>query len=184
MATDSTEQDFCRILVLSDDGSTTAHSQCMAQLENKACVDASVICHKPVNMESSNSFPSCVVTVDIEKGLGDVSKIDQDTCGSIKTEISLTKPLRRQNSLQSGKKTIPPLINHVLMFLKLDAKEKQTLEKPHDAINNRPRKCKRAGLFHSRRIVLLFSIVSSIGTLVLILLTLRVRRFGDSYVHG
>ena len=83
-------QDFCRILVVSDDGSNTGNSQYVEQLESHVCVDASVICHKSVEMETSGSFPPCVVTVDIEKGVDDVSQIDQDTCGSIKTEISLT----------------------------------------------------------------------------------------------
>ncbi|XP_057541393.1 uncharacterized protein LOC130820149 [Amaranthus tricolor] len=177
MAIDSSPMDFCRILVVSDDGSNTGNSQYVEQLESHVCVDASVICHKSVEMETSGSFPPCVVTVDIEKGVDDVSQIDQDTCGSIKTEISLTKPLRRQNSLLAGGESIPPLMNHILMLLKLDDKEKQGIDqKPQDAASNRSRKCKRAGLFDSRQIVLLFSILSSMGTIVLILLTLRVRQ--------
>ncbi|XP_056685276.1 uncharacterized protein [Spinacia oleracea] len=58
----------------------------------------------------------------IENGANDVSKNDQETCGSIKTEISLTKLLRRQNSLQTTGESISPLMNHILMLLKFYAK--------------------------------------------------------------
>lgn len=140
-------QDFCRILVMSEED-----TQCGSKLAAEASVDASVICHKPVDIETLNPFPSCLVTVDIEKGTTDVSNMDQEICGSIKTEVSLTvriwliifegdyvtmilmrlaypvcfvllqKPLRRQNSLQIGGESIPPLMNHILMLLKFDAK--------------------------------------------------------------
>ncbi|XP_021752284.1 uncharacterized protein LOC110717812 [Chenopodium quinoa] len=184
MATASGDQDFCRILVRSDDEQGNANTQCGLQSDSQTCVDASVICHKPVDDKNSDSFPSCLVTVDIEKGANDVSKIDQETCGSIKTEISLTKPLRRQNSIQTGGESIPPLMNHILMLLKFNAKDRQPMEKAHDATHNRWRKYKRPGLFDSRRIVLLFSILSSMGTIVLIFLTLRVRQVSEGYIHG
>lgn len=83
-------QDLCRILVLNDEGPGTANVQSGLQLQSQTCVDGSVICHKPVDLQTSDPFPPCVVTVDIEKGATDVSKIDHETCGSIKTEISLT----------------------------------------------------------------------------------------------
>lgn len=177
-------QDLCRILVLNDEGPGTANVQSGLQLQSQTCVDGSVICHKPVDLQTSDPFPPCVVTVDIEKGATDVSKIDHETCGSIKTEISLTKPLRRQNSLQTGGESIPPIMNHILMLLKFDDKEKQAMEKTHDATNNRWRKYKRPGLFDSRQIVLLFSILSSMGTILLIFLTLRVRQVSDGLIHG
>lgn len=184
LSVDQGGQDF-RILVVSDEGSGNGNTQCGSELESQTCVDAPEKCHKPVvDLETSDSFPPCSVTVDIEKGVTDVSKIDQETCGSVKTEISLTKPLRRQNSLQTGGESIPPLMNHILMLLKFDAKEKQVTEKAHDATNNRWRKYKRPGLFDSRQIVLLFSILSSMGTIVLIFLTLRVRQLSDGYIHG
>ncbi|KNA02960.1 hypothetical protein SOVF_213640, partial [Spinacia oleracea] len=81
-------QDFCRILVMSDEGVGNVNGECGSV--SQECVDGSVICHKPAVLESSDPFPPCLVTVDIEKGATDVSKIDQETCGSIKTEISLT----------------------------------------------------------------------------------------------
>ncbi|RID77149.1 hypothetical protein BRARA_A00079 [Brassica rapa] len=42
------------------------------------------------------------------------------------------------------------------------------------------RRYKRAASFDSRKIVILFSILSSVGTLILIYLTLRVRQNGDN----
>lgn len=82
--------DFCRILVLSEDGSDhVPNTQCGSQLGNQPCLDAT--CRNPADhLESPEPFPPCLVTVDIEKGASDVSSIDQETCGSIKTEISLT----------------------------------------------------------------------------------------------
>ncbi|WZZ75831.1 hypothetical protein YC2023_087201 [Brassica napus] len=48
-------------------------------------------------------------------------------------------------------------------------------ERCHDAPTNRWRRYKRAASFDSRKIVIIFSILSSVGTLILIYLTLRVR---------
>ncbi|KAL9245747.1 hypothetical protein vseg_019364 [Gypsophila vaccaria] len=179
MATDPIQQEFCRILVLTEEGegmgTGTANEQLGLQVDGLTNVD---------HMEISDPFPPCVVTVDIEQGGTEFLKINQDVCGNIKSDIALTKPLRRQNSVQTGGVTIQPLLNNILMLLKFDAKEKQGLERAHDGTNNRWRKCKRPSLFDSRQIVILFSILSSMGTLVLIYLTLRVRQASDGYIHG
>ncbi|XP_074304643.1 uncharacterized protein LOC141639407 [Silene latifolia] len=182
MATPTREQnqEFCRILVLTEEGKAIGmgtpltNSQSGSRLQSPDSVDA---------MGNSDPFPPFVVTVDIEQGCTDGPNINQDTCGTIKTDVALTKPLRRQNSLQIGG-SIPPLMNHILMLLKFDAKDKQGLERSHDGAYNRWKKCKRPNLFDSRRIVILFSILSSMGTLVLIYLTLRVRQVSDGYIHG
>ncbi|XP_074295431.1 uncharacterized protein LOC141623246 isoform X2 [Silene latifolia] len=170
MATDSREQEYCHILVLTEEATGANTAQFGSQLEGPT-----------VDMDISDSFPPFVVKVDIEQGSTDVLETNRDTCGNIKTDIALTKPLRRQNSFQMGlgREPIQPLMNHILMLLKFDAKEKQGLERGHE---NRGRKCKRPSLFDSRHVVILFSILSSMGTLVLIYLTLRVRQVG--YIHG
>ncbi|KAB2058124.1 hypothetical protein ES319_A11G213300v1 [Gossypium barbadense] len=61
--------------------------------------------------------------------------------------------------------------------------EKSSNERVHDAPSNRWRRYKRAASFDSRKIVLLFSILSSVGTLILIYLTLRVRQTIDGFNH-
>lgn len=184
-------QDFCSILVLTPEGTGTGapNAQCGSQLENQRCMDASVNCQKSAKLEreTSKSFNSSppVAPIDIEKGASDFpKKINQETTGSIKTEMASMKLLRRQNSLQTGPESIPPLVNHILMLLKFDPKEKQAIERAHDAARNKWRKYKRAASFDSRQIVLLFSILSSMGTIVLIFLTLRVRQVSDGYIHG
>ncbi|KAG2240577.1 hypothetical protein Bca52824_090541 [Brassica carinata] len=53
--------------------------------------------------------------------------------------------------------------------------DKAISERCHDAPTNRWRRYKRAASFDSRKIVIIFSILSSVGTLILIYLTLRVR---------
>lgn len=186
MATDGGDQvqDCCRILVSAgDDGAGTPNVQCGSPLESQMCTDASVNCHKSVveERESSDLFSSpCSIHVDIETGSADVSRINQE-CGSFKTDIALTKPLRRQNSSQAGE-SIAPLMDQILMLLKFDPKEKQAIERAHEAANNRWRKYKRAASFDSRRVVLLFSFLSSMGTIFLIYLTLRVREVSDGYI--
>ncbi|KAK9678610.1 hypothetical protein RND81_11G222700 [Saponaria officinalis] len=177
MATNPSEQsqEFCHILVLTEEGKSMGSGTVNEQLGSQS--DSPTKVHRTVDhVEISDPFPPCVVTVDIEQGGTDFLKINQD--------IALTKPLRRQNSLQTGGVAIQPLLNNILMLLKFDAKEKQGLERSHDGANNRWRKCKRPSLFDSRRIVFLFSILSSMGTLVLIYLTLRVRQASDGYIHG
>ncbi|KAK9670446.1 hypothetical protein RND81_13G202600 [Saponaria officinalis] len=157
-------QEFCRILVLTEEGKgTTTRVQLGSDLEGPTCVDI------------SDPFPPFVVTVDMEPCRTDVSETNQNTCDNIKTDISSTKPLRRQNSIQIRGESIQPLVNHILMLLKFDAKEKTGLERAYDGANsNRWRKCKRLSLFDSRQIVIAFSVLSSMGTLLLIYLTLRV----------
>ncbi|KAI4385243.1 hypothetical protein MLD38_003294 [Melastoma candidum] len=61
--------------------------------------------------------------------------------------------------------------------------EKPAAEKVTDSSNNKWRKYKRAASFDSRKVVILFSVLSIIGSLVLIYLTLRVKLYGDSHGH-
>ncbi|KAH9618637.1 hypothetical protein KSS87_008338 [Heliosperma pusillum] len=87
MATSTREQnqEFCRILVLTEEGkgmgTAPVNSQPGIRLESSDSVDG---------MGNSDPFPPFVVTVDIEQGCTDASKINQDTCGSIKTDVALT----------------------------------------------------------------------------------------------
>ncbi|KAK9713460.1 hypothetical protein RND81_06G028600 [Saponaria officinalis] len=162
MATNTIEEENCHILLLTEEskdiGIKTANAQNGSKMDSP---DLAYVDH----MDISDPFTPCVVTLDIEKG------------------GALTKTLRRQKSLDTEGVPIPLLMNHILMLLKFDAKEKQGLERSHDGANNRWRKCKRSNFFDSRQIVIVFSILSSIGTLVLIYLTLRVRQVSDGFYH-
>ncbi|GAB4848694.1 hypothetical protein Ancab_003419 [Ancistrocladus abbreviatus] len=186
MSIDSSDQgeDFCSVLVLTDED--TNNKQCESQLSLSAyleiqrsqmCLDAKV------NRQNSTDLGKDTVNLDIEKGNSGTRKINEETGGSIQTEIALTKALRRQNSLQPGGGYVPPLMNHILMLLNFDPKDKTTTEKAHDAANNKWRKYKRAASFDSRQIVLLFSVLSSMGTIVLIYLTLRARQVADGFAR-
>ncbi|GMH25313.1 hypothetical protein Nepgr_027156 [Nepenthes gracilis] len=195
MSTDSREQgqDFCSILVLTDEGITKKQSESRFSLstylevqQTQMFLDAQMSLQNSTEhgKESENTYSPCSVNADIEKGTPGTFKINEETGGSVKTEIALTKALRRQNSLQTGGKYVPPLMNHILMLLNFDPKDKAAMEKAHDSPNNKWRKYKRAASFDSRQIVLLFSILSSMGTIVLIYLTLRARQAGDGFVHA
>ncbi|KAI4325942.1 hypothetical protein MLD38_031302 [Melastoma candidum] len=61
--------------------------------------------------------------------------------------------------------------------------EKAATEKASTSLNNKWRKCKRAASFDSRKIVIVFSVLSSLGTLILIYLTLRVKLSGDGHAR-
>ncbi|GAB2229733.1 hypothetical protein Droror1_Dr00013985 [Drosera rotundifolia] len=187
----SSDQDFCSIVVLTDED--TADKQCEAHLslstyvevqESQMCLDAHLNFQNAVDSgkDGATKYSPYMVYVDVEKGNSGTCKINEETGGRIKTEIALTKALRRQNSLQTSSTPVAPLMNHILMLLNFDDKDKSTCEKPHDT-PTKWRKYKRAASFDSRQIVLLFSVLSSMGTIVLIYLTLRYRQVGDGAVH-
>lgn len=191
-------QDVYSISVLPDDGIT--NPQCEPQIaflnflevsnpfKSQMCPDTQLNCKSCVGlqMESSDTYSPCTVDMDIEKGSLETPKSNEETMGSLKTEGVLThlqKALRRQKSFQMGGKFLQLLMNHGLMLLKFTSRDKPVTERVHDTPNNRWRKYKRAASFDSRKVVLFFSILSSMGTMILIYLTLRVRQIGDGLVH-
>ncbi|KAL8143484.1 hypothetical protein V2J09_016516 [Rumex salicifolius] len=164
MPVDASEQvqDFCSILVITDEG--RGNGQCepplglsnsLAVQSNHLCMDVQGTGHNPYDLgkETAATYCPCHITVDMENNNLDKAKVHDETGGSIKNEIALTKPLRRQNSLQPGGEPIQPFMNHILMLLDLDAKDKQTTERANDVPNNKWRKYKRPAAFDSRQIV-------------------------------
>lgn len=128
------------------------------QLSSKNCSDS--------QMESGDNFSPSAVNVNIEKENSGVLKADEEL-GMTKCEGAVPhfqKVLQRQASLNTT--------------------DKSPTERIHDVpANNRWRKYKRAASFDSRKVVFLFSILSSMGTLILIFLTLRVKLTGDGLNH-
>ncbi|KAL9254760.1 hypothetical protein AKJ16_DCAP00058 [Drosera capensis] len=158
----SSDQDFCSILVLTDED--TADKQCEAHLslstyvevqESQMCLDAHLNCKNVVDSgkDGATKYSPCMVYVDVEKGNSGSCKINEETGGRLKAEMALTKALRRQNSLQTSSTPVAPLMNQILMLLNFDDKDKATVEKPHDTPTNKWRKYKRAASFDSRQIV-------------------------------
>ncbi|XP_018451161.1 uncharacterized protein LOC108822546 isoform X2 [Raphanus sativus] len=154
-------QDVCTIAVLPDEGNITPHRftllsfvKSLLPSKNQMLVDAQLNCQKTQNrinvlLGGTDSYQSCVVDINVEKGNGAESD-------------HMQKVLQRQASLSTGK-------DDYKCF------DKAISERWHDAPTNRWRRYKRAASFDSRKIVILFSILSSVGTLILIYLTLRVR---------
>ncbi|CAF1710123.1 hypothetical protein HID58_093353 [Brassica napus] len=160
-------QDVCTISVLPDEGNTIP--QCTSQFtllsfvktlfpsKNHMLIDAQLNCQKTQNrinvlLGGTDSYQSCVVDINVEKGNGAEA---EEVVASLKSEsVHMQKVLQRQASLST---------------------DKAISERCHDAPTNRWRRYKRAASFDSRKIVILFSILSSVGTLILIYLTLRVR---------
>ncbi|KAG6577302.1 hypothetical protein SDJN03_24876, partial [Cucurbita argyrosperma subsp. sororia] len=133
---------------------------------------------------STEGFDISPDKYDIDKDKLDKLKTSKSCEGSfesLRTESTLVrieKILQRQSSLKMGAKLMQYLLDHGLMLLKFSSKEKSGIERAQDASNNRWRKYKRSASFDSRKIVVLFSVLSSLGTLILIYLTLRVRQQG------
>ncbi|XP_022929551.1 uncharacterized protein LOC111436086 [Cucurbita moschata] len=137
-----------------------------------------------IHVNAGDACSSCIVNIDIDKDKLDklkTSKSYEGSFESLRTESTLVrieKVLQRQSSLKMGAKLMQYLLDHGLMLLKFSSKEKSGIERAQDASNNRWRKYKRSASFDSRKIVVLFSVLSSLGTLILIYLTLRVKQQG------
>ncbi|KAL8231852.1 hypothetical protein R6Q57_001630 [Mikania cordata] len=192
MAVKSTEQecDPCSV-VLSDecdnglqsklqiDFSTPAATEVVIPLKSQLPVDGRLSNQCYINMMVENAVAD---SVDIEKGKSDTRSNNEETLGNLKNEQVLTKSLLKQISFDMGGKYMQLLMNHSLMLSKFSARDKIAGEKVVEA--PRSRKYKRAASFNSKKVVLLFSVLSSLGTIILIYLTLRVRHMGDASIHS
>ncbi|XVE86782.1 hypothetical protein DITRI_Ditri18aG0061400 [Diplodiscus trichospermus] len=179
-------QDVYSISVLPDEGNMSP--KCTQQLtflsllevpfssKNHMCLDAQLSCQNCIDLkvDSEDAYSSCILDINIEKETPDILKSSDETVGNSKSEgivTHLQKVLQRQASLNVDKS------------LSSTGTDKLSTERVHDAPTNRWRRYKRAASFDSRKIVLLFSILSSVGTLILIYLTLRVRQSIDGFNH-
>ncbi|KAG2319076.1 hypothetical protein Bca4012_054663 [Brassica carinata] len=166
-------QDVCTISVLPDEGNTIPQCttsqftllsfvKALLPSKNQMYIDAQLNCQKTQNrinvlLGGTDSYQSCVVDINVDTGNG--AEAEEEVVASLKSENHMQKVLQRQTSSST---------------------DKAISERCHDAPTNRWRRYKRAASFDSRKIVILFSILSSVGTLILIYLTLRVRLNGDN----
>ncbi|KAK3225938.1 hypothetical protein Dsin_005800 [Dipteronia sinensis] len=170
-------QDVYDISMLPEEGNTSP--QCASQLtvlsfvevpfpsKSQMCLEAQLDCQNCIDlqMKSADAYSSCIVDINVDKENPETLKTNAEIVGNVKSEgmaSHMQKVLQRQASLNI---------------------DKSLTERIHDAPINRWRRYRRAASFDSRKVVLLFSFLSSLGTLVLIYLTLRVRQNGDSYGH-
>ncbi|KAL1077705.1 hypothetical protein V6Z11_D10G113300 [Gossypium hirsutum] len=158
-------QDVYSISVLPEEGNTSP--KCTPQLtflsllevpfpsKNQMRLDAKLSCRNCIDLkvDGEDAYSSCILDTNIEKELPDILTSSDEIVGNSKTEGVLTKVLQRQSSLNV---------------------EKSLTERVQEAPMNRWKRYKRAQSFDSRKIVFLFSILSCLGTLILIYLTLRV----------
>lgn len=195
MAVGATEEgcDAYSVVVLSEEGNKGLEcevpidvlnpTEVRVPLKSQLSLDARLANQSYINMmvENAVAYSTCTIDVDIEKGKSD-TKSNEETLCNLKNEEVLTKSLQKQISFDMGGKYMQLLMNHSLMLSKFSTREKTVNEKLLDA--PRSRKYKRAASFNSRKVVLLFSVLSSLGTMILIYLTLRVRQIGDVSIHS
>ncbi|KAK9069452.1 hypothetical protein SSX86_011356 [Deinandra increscens subsp. villosa] len=152
-------------------------------LKSQLSLDGRLSNQSCINMMVENPVAYSVHVDDIEMGKSeDTRNNNEETLGDLKNEQVLTKSLQKQISFDMGGKYMQLLMNHSLMLSKFSTRDKIAGEKVVDA--PRSRKYKRVASFNSRKVVLLFSVLSSLGTIILIYLTLRVRHMGDASIRS
>ncbi|KAJ0753286.1 hypothetical protein HanPI659440_Chr09g0333961 [Helianthus annuus] len=181
MAVNSTEEEGCddySVVVLSDECDSGLHYELPIDFSSPAATEVVIPLKSQLSLDGRLSNQS-YINMMVEKAVAysvDVETNNEETLGNLKNEQLLTKSLQKQISFDMGGKYMQMLMNHSLMLSKFSTRDKIVGEKVVDA--PRSRKHKRGGSFNSRKIVLLFSVLSSLGTIILIYLTLRVRQMG------
>lgn len=155
-------------------------------LKHSLSLDAVLISQNKVNryMDDVDIFYPLVADVDLEKGKSEKPKIKVEPTTSVKNDNPFTKTIQRQMSVPMGEKIMQMLTDHSLVLPKFTFREKIVPENIGEMPSNRLRKYKRSASFNSRKVVLLFSVMSCLGTMILIMLTLRVRQMADGSHHG
>ncbi|KAJ7945406.1 Adenine deaminase [Quillaja saponaria] len=186
----SPSQDVYSISVLPDEN---CNPQCASPLDflsilevpdltnNQMYLDSPLNCQSYIDfqMTSQELYSPCIVDIPTESKYSKPPESNEDAGERFKSEsvlIHLHRVLTKQASLIVGGRLMQLLMNFST------SRDKSVTERVHDMPNNKWRRYKRAALFDSRNIAVLFSILSSLGTLVLIYLTLRVRQKGDASV--
>ncbi|PON47678.1 adenine deaminase [Parasponia andersonii] len=182
-------QDLYSISVLPQENNSL---QCASQLAflrllkvpnpAKVCKEAQLNCQNCTDLQVNGAQPysSCIVDIDVEKKSFQVTEPNEKPLESSNSEsilLHLQRVLWKQASVTIGAKLIQLLMNYGT------SRDKTGVERVHETPNNRWRRYKRAASIDSRKIVLLFSILSSLGTLILIYLTLRVRQSAEGIIR-
>lgn len=196
MAVNSTQEgcDSYGVVALPDDGNTIPHCELpvalsdslegYVALKSQLSLDDQLMNSQTyinVMVENPSAYSGCIEKdVDIEKGKSETHRINEETVN----DEGQMKSLQKQISFEMGGKYMQLLMNHSLILPKFSTRDKTAavkvlLEAP------RLRKYKRTASFNSRKVVLLFSVLSSLGTIILIYLTLRVKQISDaSSIHS
>ncbi|EPS59658.1 hypothetical protein M569_15148 [Genlisea aurea] len=130
-----------------------------------------------------NTNAACIPDVDIEKGKSDVPKTAEErrTDSTVKYRTSEVY-IPRSVEWSVGFRWLNIVLKYFLkpnssnVYLLMFRKGTSPVERAHDTSSNRSRKYRRSSSFNSRRVILLSSILSIAGTIILIYLTLRVRQ--------
>lgn len=176
-------QEAYAILVSPDEGTKDL-------IQSRICLDPQMKHENKVSvpMGKIEAFPHCIMDMDIGNGDTRMLRNNSDNVEKlkieemIKNESPLMKVLQRQISLPVGEKLFQLLTSDRFVLPKFNCTDKSASEKLHETPTYRSRKYKRSASFSSRKVVFMFSLLSSLGTLVLIYLTLRVRQMGDNYL--
>ncbi|KAI4345247.1 hypothetical protein L6164_012387 [Bauhinia variegata] len=180
---DSHGEDVYSISVLPEEDGNTNCASSLAFLsilevpnlsKSQMYLDAHLNCENCIDfqMKSEDNYSPCIIDIPSEKDNSICPKSCEEGIENLKAGNLLTSVLWRQASLKVGGR-----IMQILMSLS-SLRDKSVTEKVHDMPSNRWRRYKRSASFDSRKIALLFSILSSFGTLVLIYLTLRITQRG------
>lgn len=145
--------------------------------KSQMCMDAQLTCQSCTDSQANkgDALSPCIMEKDIEKEDSQATQSEEEAVESLKSG-GIPRVLQRQSSLKESGKLLELIFNHGT------SRDNPVAEKTYETPNNRWRRCKRTASFDSRKVVLLFSLLSSLGTLVLIYLTLRVRQSGDGHV--
>ncbi|KAH1152747.1 hypothetical protein GLYMA_18G016900v4 [Glycine max] len=146
------------------------------QVKSPMCLDDPINCQNCIDFQMKNEgvYSQCIIDIPSVNGNSVSPESYEEAVEGFKTGNSPTSVLWRESSFKAGK-LMQSLVNVS------NPRDKPVSEKLHDLPSNRWRKYKRAASFDSRKVALLFSILSSFGTLVLIYLTLRVRQRADGF---
>ncbi|KAM3200518.1 hypothetical protein T459_30342 [Capsicum annuum] len=135
--------------------------------------------HANLKNDNVDAYDSYSLAIDIEKEKIEAPKSTEEMSGNVKMDDCISRMFQREISSLMGGKFMQLLMNNNFKLPKFACKDKYLTEKLHDISSNRLGKYKRSTSFNSRRVVLLFSFLSCMGTIILICLTLRVRMSGD-----
>ncbi|XP_071709990.1 uncharacterized protein [Rutidosis leptorrhynchoides] len=114
--------------------------------------------------------------LDIEKGKFEIPRINKETVGNLKNGEEQTI------NYETEGKCMQLLMNQSFILPKFSTRDKTAVEKGLEV--PKMRKFKRTGSFNSRKVALLFSVLSCFGTIILIYLTLRVKQIADASIHS
>ncbi|KAI3952347.1 hypothetical protein MKX01_005214 [Papaver californicum] len=186
--TNSHGRDVYTVSVVPDDGITVSQRPSkhafMSFLQVPQQIPICLVAEWDCKTCSILEYSDCSLDVDIDNETTEIPKTYDGTLGeSTETEGASVRVSRWMTGLEIGGKITQALMNHFCMLLKYSSKDNSNQERGPDTPNNRFGRYKRSASFNSRRVAFLFSTLSSIGTIVLIYLTLRVKLINDALIH-